>query len=250
MTLWARLTWQAAGPDRLAADLARRLGIEARTGGVAPLTWVFDLGAAPLEVRPWMREGPGDEPRPWGRLVLEPIPGGEPSTDEAPTGGGGDAAGAPGAPHRMRLTAVGWATVDTDRAEADLDTWLDPPPEDGPDAGDDLHLGARVRLRGAGSLPGDWLAFLEPTTEGRAAASLARHGEGPCALYLHPADGLDAWLDWTRQAGVREWAGEPRPGPLGLEIALAGVPSAGPHVLVVERGTPPTPGARTSTIRV
>jgi hypothetical protein len=249
VTLWARLTWQAAAPDRLAAGLARRLGMDARPGGVTPGTWVFELGAVPLEVRPWLREGPGDEPRPWGRLVLEPVPGGESSTQEAATGGD-DAPRAPGVRHRMRLVAVGWATVDTDRAEADLDTWLGPPREGGRDAGDDLHLGARVRLRGAGSLPGDWLAFLEPATEGRAAASLARHGEGPCALYLHPAVGLDAWLAWTREAGIREWAGEPRPGPLGLEIALAGVPSAGPHVLVVERGTPPTGVARAGTIRV
>jgi hypothetical protein len=245
MTLWARLTWQAAGPDRLAADLAHRLGIRARAGALAPGTWEFDLGSATLEVRPWIREGPTDDPKPWGRLMLEPVPGGEPAPDQPDGGGAGTGVG-----DAMRLVAIGWATVDTDRAEAELDTWLGAAPETGPDAGEDPHLGAAVRLRGAGSLPGDWLAFLEPSTEGRAAASLARNGEGPCALYLLPAAGLGAWIARAREAGLPEHAAVPRGGPLGLQVALTGPPSAGPHVLVVERGTPPSPVARTGTIRL
>jgi hypothetical protein len=243
MTLWARLTWQAAGPDRLAADLARRLGIGMQPGSVTPGTWVFDLGTALLEVRPWIREGPADDPRPWGRLVLEPVPGGESeprALEGAPTGPSGRGS--------MRLVAVGWATVDADRAEGELDTWLGPAPETGPDAGEDPHLGATVRLRGADSLPGDWLALLEPSTEGRAAAALARHGEGPCALYLRPADGLDGWLAWMREAGLEERVGMPHDGPLGLQVALPGAPAAGPHVLVVERGAPASGGAQAGTI--
>jgi hypothetical protein len=243
MTLWARLTWQAARPDRLAADLARRLGIAARPGRVSPGTWVFDLGSAVLEVRPWIREGPADDPKPWGRLVLEPIPGGELAPDEPD-----DAVAATGGEGTMRLVAVGWATVDVDRAEGELDTWLGPAPETGPDAGVDPHLGATVRFRGAGSLPGDWLALLEPSTEGRAAASLARHGEGPCALYLLPAGGLDAWLARSREQGLEERADVPHEGPLGLQVALSGAPAAGPHLLIVERGAPASNGARTSTI--
>ena len=47
-----------------------------------------------------------------------------------------------------------------------------------PDDGAEPHLGARARVRDADGLPGDAMVLLEPTTEGRLAASLARDGEG------------------------------------------------------------------------
>ena len=90
----------------------------------------------------------------------------------------------------LLLAGVGWATVELDRAEAELAEWLageapDPAPDD---------VGADPRRAGApgeaaDGLPGAELVLLEPTTEGRLAASLARDGEGPCALYPRPAGG-------------------------------------------------------------
>jgi hypothetical protein len=254
MMLWARLTWQAADPVALATDLGQRLGIELRPGGLVAGASLLDLGTAVLEVRPWIREGPADRPTPWGRLVLEPVTGGE-----DPPGGGVAAPEAAGPGGRMaeggrdtrgglRLVAVGWATIDLDRAEDELDPWIGPALATGRGDGEDAGLGARVRLRQAGSLPGDWLAFLEPSTEGRAAASLARDGEGPCALYLRPAGGLDAWLADAAERGVTVRKGLVSPGPLGRQAVLASGPAAGPHLVVVERGVPASTGSGASTI--
>jgi hypothetical protein len=70
------------------------------------------------------------------------------------------------------------ATVDADRALADLEpafgtAWHD--------AGEDAILGARCRRMTLGS--GE-LVLAEPSTEGYAAACLARFGEGPIAVAL------------------------------------------------------------------
>ena len=89
------------------------------------------------------------------------------------------------------------------------------------------------------------MVLLEPSTEGRAAASLARDGEGPCALYLRPAGGLDAWLDAAREGGVT--ASARRDGPFGAQVLLAGSP-AGPHVIVTEGRTPVSAAAEAGTI--
>jgi hypothetical protein len=238
MTAWARLTWQAAFPEGRAAELARWLDVNAAPGGLVPDAWLLDLGSAILEVRPWVREGPADSPTSWGRLVLEPVPGGDVA---APA----DPAGLPPHPGALRLAGIGWATVDADRAEGDLDPWLGPR-EPGA-TGDDPDLGARARLRGAGSLPGDRIVILEPSTEGRAAASLARDGEGPCAVYLRAPASIEAWIAQAAERGART-RGAPRPGPFGRQVALSGPPPAGPHIIVVERVAPPSADPRASTI--
>ena len=106
------------------------------------------------------------------------------------------------APRPLRLAGLGWATVELDRAADELGMWLGEAPDPGaPDAADPL-LGARARVRDAGGLPGDAVLLLEPSTEGRLAASLARDGEGPAALYLRPAAGLRAWAAAARARGV------------------------------------------------
>jgi hypothetical protein len=223
MRLFARLTWQAKDAPALAAELARRLEVPARPGGLAPGARLLDLGTALLEVRPWVREGPSDDPRTAGRLMLEPVPDGE------------DPPAAPSGASRlgMRLLGFGWATVELDRTEDELSMWLGDRP---PDAdGADEHLGARTRLRESGGLPGDWTVLLEPTTEGRAAASLARDGEGPCAIYLVPAAGLDAWVAAARERGVTVDGG--REGPFGEQVVLAGAPT-GPHIIISVGRTP------------
>lgn len=215
---WARLTWQAADPDALAADLVARLGLD--RAPTADGGWRLDLGGEPLDVVPWRREGPGDDPRPAGRLVLEPIDGGGPVPARTPD-----------AP--LALAGVAWATVEIDRAEDELAPWL--LPADGTARGEaapDPQLGARTRIRGTVSLPGSAIVFAEPSTEGRLAASLARDGEGPCALYLRPASGLEAWVAAARARGVM-LSGR-RSGPLGEAVLLPGPVFAGPHVLVAD----------------
>ena len=200
------------------------------------------LGSCLLEVRPWVREGPDDDPRPAGRLLLEPVPDGE---DALPAP---EAAAAP-----LVLTGLGWGTVELDRAEDELSMWLGPGPAAPPDGvtpdGDghlpDEQLGARARLRASGGLPGAWTVLLEPSSEGRAAAALARDGEGPIALYLRPAAGLDAWLARAGASGVT--AGSPRAGPFGPQVLLPGA-MTGPHVVVTEGREPVSAAPPAGTI--
>lgn len=241
MPLWARLTWQAKDPAAVAGELARRLAVSVRPGGLVPGARRLGLGTAELEVRPWIREGPGDDPRSSGRLVLEPVPNGE----EPPVAGTGT--------EPLELVGLGWCTVELERTESELDPWLGPRAV-GPSLGMELgadglwtdeHLGARALLREGAGLPGAWMVLLEPSTEGRTAASLARDGEGPCALYLRPAVGLDAWLETARDGGVT--ASARRDGPFGVQVLLAGSP-AGPHVIVTEGRTPVSAAAEAGTI--
>lgn len=85
------------------------------------------------------------------------------------------ALGALGADAPPRLVAVGWATVDLERTLDDLGL-------EGVGASvDEPLLGARASRIDLG---GTAVLVLEPTTEGRLAAALARRGEGICALYL------------------------------------------------------------------
>ena len=202
----------------------------------------LDLGTAELEIRPWIREGPGAMTRAppvascWSRYP----------TARNPPGGGRRSGTA--AACRPRVVHGG-----VERAESGLDPWLGPRPSGVPPGvevdtdglGTDEHLGARVRLREGDGLPGAWMVLLEPSTEGRTAASLARDGEGPCALYMRPAVGLDAWLDAARGRGVT--ASSHRDGPFGVQVLLAGSP-AGPHVIVTEGRTPVSVAAEAGTI--
>ena len=231
MTAWARLTWQAADPAALGAELAVRLGPGA-TARVDPTgARVIRLGDGDLELVPWQRETADDHPRPAGRLVFEPVDhaDGEPETMGDGAAGGATLALASPA---FRLAGVGWATVELDRAEAELETWLDPVARDATDGTPEPHLGARTRARRSPGLPGEVLVLAEPVAEGRLAASLARDGEGPCALYLEPAEGLRAWRTAAATRGVVTSA--VRPGPLGPSVLLPGAPS-GPHLIVVDR---------------
>ena len=77
---------------------------------------------------------------------------------------------------------------------------------------------------------------LEPTTEGRLAASLARFGPGPCGLYLRPLVGASAIAASTA-----------RPGILGLTRLVLGGPVWGPQLMLVGAGGD---AGRSSTIEV
>ncbi len=77
---------------------------------------------------------------------------------------------------------TGWATVELDRAEAEL-AGLPGPSIDVvvTEVAPDLALGARCRILRSADTE---IVLLEPSTEGRLAAALARHGEGSLVAYL------------------------------------------------------------------
>lgn len=132
---------------------------------------------------------------------------------------------------RPRLVVTGYATVDLERA-ADDALVRDPSIRIDPPTAEPL-LGARVALVRAGD--GTLVALLEPTTEGRLAASLARFGEGPVVLYLVGDDGALAraravdGLTLTRAED----------GPLGRSALLLGGSLWGPHLIVAATSTAP-----------
>jgi hypothetical protein len=126
--------------------------------------------------------------------------------------------------------AVGWATVELDRAAGELAAAFDI-------GVDRFRPGPRSALLGCvcliavGILPGSAsLVVLEPDTEGRLAASLARLGEGPTVTWLQTAD-VSTALGALRAAGIVLSA--ERDGPLGPERLLVDGPVHGPHRLLV-----------------
>ncbi len=129
----------------------------------------------------------------------------------------------------VRVVAVGWATVDLDRAWVELAPRTPTAPAVGAVVRDEL-LGARGRILGT-SAGGVRSILLEPATEGRLAASLAHRGEGPAVLYVAPTVGdLSAAVDRLTHGGSRVRAGRTA---LGPGVVVLGVPSAGPQVIVV-----------------
>jgi hypothetical protein len=100
----------------------------------------------------------------------------------------------PAAPHELPIAGIGWATVDEERARGELDGLL-AADQAAPALASwvalerDGDLGARrwIRAAPAGALGVPALVLLEPDTEGRLAASLARFGEGVAAVYLGAA---------------------------------------------------------------
>lgn len=131
-----------------------------------------------------------------------------------------------------RILAVGWATVELDRAGLELASVLLPDTSFQPGPPSE-HLGARCRLGWvAPAFVGDLAAIvvlLEASTEGRLAATLARHGEGWCATW-EPGAVVDASGSGGRLSVVRS-------GPLGPERLFLGDPVRRSHRLVVEAAT-------------
>ncbi len=119
--------------------------------------------------------------------------------------------------------AIGWATVELDRAAREL-AHLIVPGSTFEEAPSSEVLGARCRIGSAARTPGLRIVLLEAETEGRLAATLARSGEGWQATWV-----LDPGLD----RGPRHLSGA-RVGPLGRERLLVGGPLAGPYRLLVE----------------
>jgi hypothetical protein len=127
----------------------------------------------------------------------------------------------------LRVVGIGWATVELDRAATELSStagydveWAEP----------DALLGATARIgraTGAGSVA----VLLEPSTEGRLAAFLARHGEAPAVLYLAPRAGrLEAAV--ARLAAARIWTRGGN-GPLGPAALVLGRSADEPQLILV-----------------
>lgn len=106
---------------------------------------------------------------------------------------------------RGAALAVGWATVELDRATEELAHLLAPDAAFR-DAPSSVLLGARCRIGPAAAPATMRIVLLEPDTEGRLAATLARSGEGWVAT----------WEIEDATVGGRSVSAA-RPGPLGLE---------------------------------
>ena len=130
-------------------------------------------------------------------------------------------------PWPTRLVARIWATVELERAAADLGLELE-------HLADDQLLGAAVALARPSEEP--WIALLEPRTEGRLAAWLARNGEGPAGAYLAVGAGLDAARREVPDRPLTEVAY----GPFGRSVLVLGGPTGGPHLVLVEPGAVPS----------
>jgi hypothetical protein len=122
-----------------------------------------------------------------------------------------------------RALAVGWATVELDRAAAELAEELGFAAAAFLPAADSVVLGARCRVAYGVLREGAPLAILEPRTEGRLAGALARHGEGPT-------------VTWARSDGSRGVSPPLQPGPFGPERLQPGAARFGPFLLLIEDG--------------
>jgi hypothetical protein len=126
----------------------------------------------------------------------------------------------------LRLVATGRATVDLDRAEADAREAMDVRRISA--AGDDELLGAHCRI--VATQRGDAIVLLEPSTEGRLAAALAKFGEH------HVVDYVAGTGDVVRTAAAAGVAlSAVAGGPFGRQRLVLGGPRWGPFVVIVEQ---------------
>ena len=126
--------------------------------------------------------------------------------------------------------AVGWATVELDRAARELAHLL----QAGAGFSDATRsdaLGARCRVGPAADASSLSIVLLEPDTEGPLAGTLARFGEGWAATWATNRPSGERAPAEATTAGTR---GVARLGPFGPEWMLPGEGAAGNHRLVVD----------------
>jgi hypothetical protein len=193
------VAWRIPDAIEVAARLADRLRLPRPDADA--LEALVPLAGGSLRL---VRVGPGGV----GGLEVRPRRRGRPS------GAGGAAS------PRIALIAVGWATVDLDRGVGDAAARLGLAAGRFAPAADDRWLGARTRVAPSGPA----IVVLEPSTEGRLAAALARHGEGPVAIWV---------------AGPSPVRGTVRDGPLGPATVAVAVRPWGPFILEVAGMAPP-----------
>ena len=230
-----RLRWESGDPGEVARRLAAVFGMAPPDAGPGPAE--FRLRNAVGEVAPAggrgaagdllvvLDEGPVDAVE--GSIGLVEDPGAVEGRIGAIAGPGG-ASRDETATASATLVGIGIATVDMERFAADRGWAITR-------AADDDLLGARaasalMSAPASGSVHRPAILLLEPNTEGRIAASLARRGEGPAVLYLRPAAGTeDARAELSRQ-GCRPTPIVP--GPFGPAFAIGRV-TWGPHLVIV-----------------
>ena len=141
--------------------------------------------------------------------------------------------------------ALGWATVELDRAQREL---IDAYRRNGPPrirrGPDDELLGARVRILAFKPIP--TVVLLEPMTEGRIAASLARYGEGYVAAYVIIKDDLAPAVERVRGAGLN--LSREAPGPFGRERLVGDSPPWGAHLILAANDRQAGRGQQPATI--
>jgi hypothetical protein len=126
------------------------------------------------------------------------------------------------------VLATIWATVDLERTLGDLGI-------DGSAAVNDTLIGARVVL--AATTPdGQRLAIAEPSTEGRLAATLARHGEGRAGRYVAVADDLARATARAADNGIA--VSHVVEGPFGASMLVLLGPVTGPHLILCNPAVP------------
>ena len=134
----------------------------------------------------------------------------------------------------LRIAGIGWATVELERAAGQIADGFTraglPEPRWSPGQRDEL-LGATAWVSREWREPGaddpTAVVLLEPDTEGRLAATLARFAEDVGAVYLvRRPDGPN--VDPTR-------LGRPAGGPLGSARLVLARPAWGPNVVVLDR---------------
>lgn len=139
------------------------------------------------------------------------------------------------------IVGVGWATVELERAAEELAGAFTragmPEPAWTPGPRDEL-LGASAWVSrewwpAGGPDDPPAVVLLEPDTEGRLAATLAKFGEGVGAVYVAARPGDPP----GRVDPVR--LGRSSPGPLGSGRIVLARPAWGPHVIVLDRPVPP-----------
>ena len=128
----------------------------------------------------------------------------------------------------LRVIATGIATLDLDQAEERVRATIAHRAIS--DAPDEVLLGARCRIVIVEDGPS--LVLLEPNTEGRLAASLARYGQEPVVSYMSSVVPGDDVVGSAARAGIR--LSPMSPGPLGPSRLVLGGPAWGPHLILVE----------------
>ena len=139
-------------------------------------------------------------------------------------------------PRRTRTASrtsspIGWATVDRERFVAGLGAG-------GRSRSSPRRSASRGVRRSATGRPAGDVLVLEPDTEGRLAATLARSGEGPVAIYLRLGAAGSARFVAAAARARRRPVSTVQPGPLGPSVLLLGGPDLGPAPCVVGRGDP------------
>ena len=143
-----------------------------------------------------------------------------------------------GAEHLRTIAEIS-STVDLERVLGEFRghwTIADPGVVDALDAVEDPLLGARVLVLTTDD--GQSIAIAEPSTEGRLAAALARHGEAHIGAYLEAPFGLDVVA--ARAAAAHVPLSRVETGPFGRSVLVLPGKLTNQLLVLVERPAVPS----------